>query len=245
MFTGLYYYWTCPLRTRAEARNGYGASTVTHESTLLSTCPAPLPLPQKGQWQRGERIYVLGALVRNAFRLGLACKQPHLFQLNIIKVIKCLKIHAGFMSAWLWPRRICWESPLRMVGELGAMLSQSLKGVALGGFVSGFGSQLSMVQNLKTRSLPRKCRNTATQWDENTAQRKCNKAVLWPPEALCGCEWHLQVNGWGILVFGLIWKRRCIVLENKADSDIARWCEVLQCWWLPCSTVQGLASNSQ
>lgn len=134
----------CPLRTRAEARNGYGAGTVTHESTLLSTCPAPLLLPQKGQWQRGEKIYVIGALVRNAFRLGLGCKQPHLFQLNIIKVIKCLKSHAGFMSAWLWPRCICCESPLRMVGELGAVLSQSLKGVSLGGFVSSFCSHLSM-----------------------------------------------------------------------------------------------------
>lgn len=78
-------------------------------------------------------------------RLGLGCKQPHLFQLNIIKVIKCLEIHANFMPTWLQPRCICCGSLLRTVGKLwgnmmaGGMLSRSLKGVSLGGFVSGFG----------------------------------------------------------------------------------------------------------
>ena len=65
------------------------------------------------------------------------------------------------------------------------MLSQSLKGFALGGFVSGFGSPAFY--------------GIKTQQKENASRE-----VLWPPEALCGCEWHLQVIGWGILVSGFI-----------------------------------------
>lgn len=78
-------------------------------------------------------------------RLGLGCKQPYLFQPNIIKVIKCLEIHANFMPTWLQPRCICCESLLRTVQELqgnmmaGGMLSQSLKGFSWGGLVSSFG----------------------------------------------------------------------------------------------------------
>lgn len=123
-------------------------------------------------------------------RLGLGCKQPPLFQLNI-KVIKCLEIHTNFMPTWLQPRCICCESLLRTVGEMqgnvmaGGMLSQSLKGVSLGGFMSGFGS-------------PAFCGTKALK-KESTARK-----VLWPLGSLCACEWHLQVNGGGILVFGII-----------------------------------------
>lgn len=74
-------------------------------------------------------------------RLGLGCKQPCLFQLNIIKVIKCLKIHANFTPTWLQPRCACCKSLLRTVGGMmtaGGMLSWSLKGGSLGGFGLGF-----------------------------------------------------------------------------------------------------------
>lgn len=139
-------------------------------------------------------------------RLGLGCKQPHLLQLNIIKVIKCLKIHADFVPAWLWPRCICCESPLRMVRELEAVISRSLKGVALGGFVSAFGSPA--FYGMKTLQKENATRWSYTPWGS-----------LW--------LWVASPSQWlGNLVFGLVWKCRCVVLENKAASGIARWGKV-------------------
>lgn len=85
-------------------------------------------------------------------RLGLGCKQPYLFQPNIIKVIKCLEIHANFMPTWLQPRCICCESLLRTVQELqgnmmaGGMLSQSLKGFSWGGLCPVSAIQFSVGQ---------------------------------------------------------------------------------------------------
>lgn len=44
-------------------------------------------------------------------RLGMGCKQPHLFHVNIIKVIKCLKIQADFMPACLCPGASAMKAP--------------------------------------------------------------------------------------------------------------------------------------
>lgn len=69
-FTGVYYYWTCPLRIRAEARNGYGANTMAHERTLQSTCLHRFSSHRKvnDREARGKMlIYVPTTLLRNAF----------------------------------------------------------------------------------------------------------------------------------------------------------------------------------
>lgn len=135
-------------------------------------------------------------------RLGMGRKQPRLFQLNIIKVIKCLEIHANFMPTWLQLRYICCERLLRTVGELwGNMtasirLSWSLKGFFWGGLVSSFGGPaFCEMKALQKQSAPNK--------------------VLWLLESLYACEWHLQVNGWDILVLGIIWKCRCIAVRGE------------------------------
>lgn len=118
-------------------------------------------------------------------RLGLGCKQPHQFQLNVIKVIKCLKIHTNFVPAWLRPRYSCCESPLRMVGELGAMLSQSLKGVALGGFVSGFGSPA--FYGMKTRQKENAARKSYGLLRPSVAVSGISKSVA-------GAFWYLGTS---------------------------------------------------
>lgn len=141
-------------------------------------------------------------------RLGLGCKQPHLFQLNIIKVIKCLKIHADFMPAWLQPRCICCESPLRMVGELGAVLSQSLKGVALGGFVPGFGSPA--FYGMKTLQ-----KENATR--QSYGSLRPTVAVSGNSKSMAGASWYLGLTESADV---LVWK----TTETVALQGEVRFC---------------------
>lgn len=88
------------------------------------------------------------------------------------------KLHANLAAA----QCVCCKSPLRTVGEMmtaGGMLSWSLEGLSLRGFVPGFG--IPSFNGVKAFQ------------EVNPA-----KKVSWPLEPLHDFKWHLRVSGWGL-----------------------------------------------
>lgn len=102
------------------------------------------------------------------------------------------------------PRCICYESPLRMVGEPGAMLSQSLEGVALGGFASGFGSLA--FYGMKTLQ-----KEHAT--GQSYGLLRPLVAVSGISKSMAGASWYL---GWSERASVLFWKtRQTVALQGE------------------------------
>lgn len=168
-------------------------------------------------------------------RLGLGCRQSHLHQLNLTKVIKCPEIHANLMPTWLQPRCICCKSLLRTVGELwgnlmaGGMLShaKTWKRFLWEVFCLVYVIQLSVGW--------KHCKNRALQG-----------RVLQPPESLCASssQWlglpaiwdHLKVQVW---CFGEQWRLwPCIRGQDERCFGVPL-ASMFRVWVLPSNPQKG------
>lgn len=161
---------------------------MAHERTLQSTCLCiASPPTERSMTERQEdrRWFMCPPPCKEMLltRLGLSCKQPCLFLLNIIKVIKCLKIHANFIPTWLQPNvsavRAPWEQFKKWWRQV-ACWAGAWKGFLWEVSCLVLAFQLSM------------------EWKHFKSKPCKKKKVSWPLEPLHDFKWHLWVNGWGV-----------------------------------------------
>lgn len=149
-------------------------------------------------------------------RLGLSCKQPCLFLLNIIKVIKCLKIHANFMPTWLQPNASAVRAPWEQLEKWWRQVA------CWAGAWKGFLWEVLCLVLAFHLSMGWK------HFKKQTLQKK-SLGLLSPSMTSSGIS--ESVAGASQVLSEIIWKCKSAALESSADCGIASEIGARHAFW--------------